>query len=261
MRWKKKKQKIKLSATEKENKIINIIARILTIITIILCVIFAAGSLKDDLDIPTENLEALTPLLASVDSNFITTPIPDEVELQLIEKMAISGLDLLNGDQISAEKYAAPTISLSENISFSAEQFAYLYNSLKGSTDKYSTMLKSVQLIFDGNDWQLTIISTISFEQLYTSKLENIQLQLPERVYLTTTCNYIGGIYSYDIPLFNELSVGESESVLSLIKQVNNVSLNRYVSDLIFDFAYQLGLKTNSSYNVSNNAINFVKNN
>lgn len=258
--WKRKPKK-KLSPQEKESKIITIIARILTIVTVILCVIFASNSLKDDLDIPTDTITALTPLLTTVSPNFITTPIPDAVEEQLIKKLNNSGFDLTKDSKISIEKYSSPTIALTHNVSFTVEEFAFLYNSIKGNADKYNTILKSVQLSRNGDDWSLNVISTISLNALYTSKIENSQLQLPERVYLTTVCNYTGGVYSYDVPLFNELSVSESQNVLALIKEVNNVSLNRYVSDLIFDFAYQLGLKANATYNVSDGMINFIINN
>ncbi len=259
---KSKKQKAPLS---KEQRFIKTSTNILLAVTIIIVVVLSGVKVFGDVDLGSGNdsVNAITKLQESVNTGaIISHQISDENKPALIEKMKTSGFDLLTDNEFDYDKYSSATISLSNNISFTAEEIGLIYSYIfLDHPDTYNINLYQIDITLNDGITTFKTVASIDFYKLYTKYIDSSTTStnsFPKRVYIINSATFDGSEWSHSTPLFNNLTSDESKNIKSLVNSVNNtIDLNSYVFNKITLFIQDLANKTNSTYTFDENLVSF----
>ena len=125
-----KKKKKKRQYINKEDKLIQLGSKVLTIFTIFLCIILGAVktfSGEEDTGVYlTADFTAL--YQACDDTQIITDRVDDDNRPAMLVKMKDAGLDLLDDDMPDYDKFNQESISMTSDITFTSQEVALLYS-------------------------------------------------------------------------------------------------------------------------------------
>lgn len=263
------KRKTKNKKTvNKEQQFVKYSTNILLIFVITFAVVFSGYKVYKSLKVDSSDgtsITALANLSKAVDtSKLISNQLSDEDKPALIAKINDAGLDIIEDNEFSYEKYNSDNLSITSPLSLSSSDVGLLYSYLFVPNDNpYDVLLYQVSIEKSDTSTTITIVSSINLYSLFTSKLDSntndsIKDSLPRRIYLTNSI-VINNDKSYSQTLINNLSETESTETTKLIENTNtNIKLNKYVPDLIMKMIDELSVKTNSDYVFYNGTVCFV---
>lgn len=250
---KNKKQKRPLSASEKEQKFITISTRILLAITIAVAILYAGIFISKQFK--NSDLTVLGELTKTPDtSQFLTHQITDENLTSLRSKIDASGLDIIEDDAISYNKFNNVSIAMTDNISLTSNEFGMLYNSLYLSNDKYSTVLQQVDITTDSEGYTLKIVATIDFKKLFPKEIDN----MPARIYVISESKIKNGVITPLSTLYNNMDVTTSNQLTNILNEsTSGLNIQSYIPNLVVNLAKNLSQRTNTNFDTSDNKFNF----
>lgn len=249
---KKKTKKIPKTPKQKEELFVNIGTKILLAITIIVAIVYAIIGVKNSLK--GSDYKLIEELGKEVDtSQFLTDPIETQHETSLLAKLERSGLDLTEEGVVVYEKFNRTEIPISENISFTANEYAVLYNLIfLNNSDKYGIDLKQLQFETIDGGYKIKSVCTIALKSLVPS-LESV----PTRIYLINECEIKNGVITPLSTSYNNLSSSLSKTLTETINDSANMDIETYVAKQIVKFSNNLATRTNCDVVVNGTAISF----
>lgn len=251
---KKVKQKNPRTAQQKEDLFIKIGTKILIIVCIIIAIVYAIKSVGNALKV--SDLKLMEELSKEVDVSLIVTkPIESDDETLLYAKISTSELDILNENVISYEKYNRTNISITNSVTFSANEFAVLYNALFfDHTDKYNTTLKQLDFISIDGGHKIKCVSAMDLNKL----LPSLDTGTGIKIYIVNECEIKNGVVTPIKTTFNNMSDELCSQLVSSINSQDTINIEKYVASQITRFADTLATRTNCNLAVVDDAISFT---
>lgn len=253
MKDNKNRQKRKKTGAEKEQIFINISTKILVAVTLIVAVVYAVISIKNQFS--SSGLKALEELGKEPDtSTIITRPITDELYTSLNTKITNSGFDILVDGDIDYEKFCQTTIAINDNLSLASNELGLLYNSIHlTNPDKYSMIVKQIDTEVISNGYKLKIVCTVDMRTLFPSVPD-----VPARVYITSESEIKSGVITPLKTIYNNMSTSLSDELSTAINdQEDKPNIQNYIPSLIVNFMKNIVQKTDTTLSVSNNQVAF----
>ena len=254
---KKKKKNKALTSAEKEEKFVKISTRLLMIVVILLAVTFSFLSILNRFK--QSDLTALKELAKEVNEDDIVTNPFFEADLNsAILKCQTAGLDIVDGNSFSLEKFNNVNITISENITLTAAEFGAMYNNIYADApDKYSTILRQLEFFKTESGYKIKIVCTVDFK-LLLNNLATSLTDLPTRIFVTSEAEIKNGVSSPLKLTYNALDETLSNQLSTSLNQSSgNTNVQTYFATLISDFITKLTQRTNTGATVDNDKITF----
>lgn len=265
----KKKKKKRKGYINREDKLIKLGSRVLTILTIFVCIIL--GTIKTfsgEQDLNTYLTADFTSLYEACDTReIITVPISDDYRPAMLVKMKDSGLDLLEKDMPNYEKFNKETIPMTSDITFTSQEVALLYSYVyMFNPDPYDVIIQQLTISNTNDTININSVCTIDFYTLFTKKVKgsyqsDALSQLPKRIYVINNLTFDNGTPVYSTAIYNNMDEKESNNVTTLINSATtDIDMSKYIPDIITRFLDELSTKTNSTLTYESDGIKLTLN-
>lgn len=251
---KKVKQKTPRTTQQKEDLFVKIGTKILIVVCIIVAIVYAIKSVGDTLKV--SDLKLVEELSKEVDiSLIVTNPIESDDETSLYAKISASGLDILDENVISYEKYNRTNISITSGVTFSANEFALLYNALFfDHPDKYNTTLKQLDFFSIDGGYKIRCVSAMDLNKL----LPSLDTGTGLKIYVVNECEIKNGVITPIKTAFNNMSDELCSQLVSSINSQDTINIEKYVASQITRFADTLATRINCNTAIADGTISFT---